>query len=50
MARQGRAQDLSVERGLDTMMLIAAAHKSSQQGRSIVLDWDKAYSAGSAEV
>jgi predicted dehydrogenase len=50
MARQGHAQDLSVERGLDTMMLIAAAHKSSQQGRSIVLDWDKAYSAGCAQV
>ena len=44
MNRQINAQDLAVERGLDTMMLIAAAHKSSQQGRSVLLDWEKAYS------
>ena len=38
------ADDLSVERGLDTMMVIAAAHKSSQQGRAVSIDWSKAYS------
>jgi predicted dehydrogenase len=45
MDRQVNAQDLSIERGLDTMMLIAAAHKSSQHGKSIVIDWSKTYSS-----
>ena len=44
MDRQADAHDLSVERGLDTMMLIAAAHKSSQRGRSVLIDWGNAYS------
>jgi predicted dehydrogenase len=44
MDREVNAHDLSLERGLDTMMLIAAAHKSSQQRRSVLIDWGKAYS------
>jgi predicted dehydrogenase len=39
------AEDLSIERGLDTMMLIAAAHKSSQQGHKVAIDWSRAYSS-----
>jgi predicted dehydrogenase len=42
--RKVTSEDLSIERGLDTMMLIAAVHASSQQGRSILIDWGKAYS------
>jgi hypothetical protein len=44
MDGQLNADDLSAQRGLDTMMVIAAAHKSSQQGRSVSIDWSKAYS------
>ena len=36
--------DLSIERGLDTGMVIAAAHKSAQRGASVPIDWNKAYS------
>ena len=50
MDRQLDARDLSVERGLDTMMLIAAAHKSSQQGRSVLIDWEKAYSPAALRI
>jgi len=38
------APDLSIERGLDTMIVVSAAHKSSQQERSVTIDWGKAYS------
>ena len=42
--RQTDARDLSMERGLDTMMLIAATHMSSRLGKSVLIDWSKAYS------
>ncbi len=38
------AADLSIERGLETMTVVAAAHHSSQQGRSIALEWQNGYS------
>ena len=38
------ATDLSAERGLETMLVVAAAHRSSQLGRSVVIDWQKGYS------
>lgn len=44
------ALDLSLERGLDTMMVVAAAHESSQQGRSVTIDWSKAYSSAALGV
>ena len=44
MDGQVDSQDLSLERGLDTMMVVAAAHKSSQRGRSVTIDWGTAYS------
>ena len=40
---QTSAVDLSIERGLDTMMVIAAAHQSSQKSRSVSIDWSKGY-------
>jgi predicted dehydrogenase len=44
------AEDLSIERGLDTMMVVAAAHKSAQRGRSISIDWQKAYSTAALKM
>jgi predicted dehydrogenase len=38
------ATDLSLHRGLDTAMVISAAHLSSQQGRSVTIDWSRGYS------
>jgi hypothetical protein len=35
---------LAIERGLDTMMLIAAAHRSAQKRRSVQIDWSRGYS------
>jgi predicted dehydrogenase len=35
---------LAIERGLDTMMVIAAAHRSAQERRSVRIDWSRGYS------
>ena len=35
---------ISLERGLDTMIVIAAAHKSHREKRTIQIDYDKGYS------
>jgi predicted dehydrogenase len=35
---------LAIERGLDTMMVIAACHRSAQRGKSIAIDWTRGYS------
>jgi len=35
---------LAIERGLDTMMVVAASHCSAQMGRSIAIEWDQGYS------
>jgi len=35
---------LAIERGLDTMMVIAAAHRSAQERRSVGIDWSRGYS------
>jgi predicted dehydrogenase len=37
---------LAIERGLDTMMVVAASHHSSQTRRSVEIDWSKGYSPG----
>jgi len=34
---------VSVERGLDTMFVIAAAHLSAQEKRTVFIDWSKGY-------
>jgi predicted dehydrogenase len=36
--------DLSLYRGLDTALVVAAAHLSSQRGSSITIDWNRGYS------
>lgn len=43
----GAATDLTIERGLETMMLIAAAHHSSQQCKAIFIDWNNGYTPAS---
>lgn len=35
---------LAIECGLDTMMVIAAAHRSAQERRSVQIDWSRGYS------
>jgi predicted dehydrogenase len=40
---------LAIEHGLETMLVTAAAHKSSQSGRAITLDWNKGYSTAALE-
>ncbi len=34
---------ISLERGLDTMMVIAAAYRSAQEGRAMVIDYEAGY-------
>jgi hypothetical protein len=34
---------ISLQRGLDTMMVIAAAFKSNEQRRRVTIDWSKGY-------
>jgi len=36
---------LAIERGLDTMMVIAAAHRSARERRTVEIDWSQGYSA-----
>jgi hypothetical protein len=42
---EGRATSspISLERGLDTMMVIAAAFKSDALGRRVRIDWARGY-------
>jgi predicted dehydrogenase len=35
---------LAIERGLDTMMLVAAAHRSAHDQRTVRIDWGRGYS------
>lgn len=35
---------LAIERGLDTMMVVAAAHRSAQERRMVSIDWSQGYS------
>ena len=39
-----KTSDLAIERGLDTMMVAAAAHLSSRAGKTVTIDWAKGYS------
>jgi predicted dehydrogenase len=41
---------ISVVRGMDTMLVIAAAHLSAQEGRKVTIDWSKGYSAQALSV
>lgn len=40
---------ISVERGLDTMLVLAGAHLSNQTGRSVRINYDKGYSPDALE-
>lgn len=42
----GSASPIDLERGLDTMLVIAAAHRASQTGRSVRIRYDRGYNAG----
>lgn len=35
--------DITLERGLDTMLVISAMHKSAQEGRTVHIDYSKGY-------
>jgi len=35
---------LAIERGLETMMVVAASHRSAQSQRAVYIDWSKGYS------
>jgi predicted dehydrogenase len=39
-----RQPDITLERGLDTMMVVAAAHLSNREGRVVRIDYAKGYS------
>ncbi len=41
---------LAIERGLDTMMVVAATHHSAQTRRSIEINWSKGYSASALKI
>jgi predicted dehydrogenase len=41
---EGSPSPLQIERGLETMMVIAASHRSAQEGRTIKIDWSEGYS------
>jgi predicted dehydrogenase len=41
---------ISLERGLDTMMVVAAAHISHQHKRSVRINYDRGYKPGSIEL
>jgi predicted dehydrogenase len=38
-----KASPIALERGLETMLVIAAAHKSAQTGRTIKIDYEQGY-------
>jgi predicted dehydrogenase len=44
LAGNPAASPLSLSRGLDTMLVIAAAHRSSETGRRVRIDYGKGYS------
>lgn len=44
LSRNSAKSALSIERGLDTMLLIAAAHKSVQERCNVRIDYSKGYS------
>lgn len=41
----GEASPIDLERGLDTMLVIAAAHKSAHESRAVAIDHDAGYTA-----
>ena len=41
---QAAASPLVIERGLDTMMVVAASHLSAQEGKFVTINWAKGYS------
>lgn len=43
MAGKAQSSPISLERGLDTMMVIAAAFKSHELGRCVRIDWARGY-------
>jgi predicted dehydrogenase len=43
LAGQVKNSPISLERGLDTMMVIAAAFKSHETGRRVSIDWQAGY-------
>lgn len=45
-AIEGNASEspLAIERGLDTMMVVAASHRSAQERQTIEIDWSQGYS------
>jgi predicted dehydrogenase len=45
-ATNGEASEspLAIERGLETMMVVAASHRSAQERKTIEIDWSKGYS------
>jgi predicted dehydrogenase len=46
MAGKVQFSPISLERGLDTMMVIAAAFKSQELGRRVRIDWARGYVPG----
>jgi predicted dehydrogenase len=38
-----RSSPISLDRGLDTMLVIAAAFKSHREGRRVAIDWGAGY-------
>lgn len=46
---EGQLSPISLESGLDTMLAIAAAHKSEQTGRRVRISYDRGYNAGALE-
>jgi predicted dehydrogenase len=44
MNDDANASPLAIERGLDTMMVVAAAHHSTQTRRTVEIDWNQGYS------
>lgn len=42
--QKGIASPISMERGLDTMLVVAAAHRSVRERRNIMIDYSKGYS------
>lgn len=43
------ATDLSLERGLDTMLVIAAIHLSAKAGRTVKIDYERGYNPGAVQ-
>ena len=45
-AVEGRVDEspITLERGMESMLVIAAAHKSAKRGRAVTIDYSKGYS------